>query len=205
MNTFNTDRIVTDVCSESWSGDTITPFNAMDRSTILENSKNWSLADLDVTAFALVPIPYSIGKRIESQQKRDPISYLIDNRKNGKVPATLHKESASEDWSLVKNQIFLGLLGSSVSPRRDVAPLIEDCDNAGVRFVYFSPRNMRRTKELASQMGIDISWNCAISLRPLDEGEEADEHRMTSNYADWDINAKLPHVSLILFHSSKFC
>jgi hypothetical protein len=88
-------------------------------------------------------------------------------------------------------------LGSSVRPRRDVAPLIEDCTSAGVRFVYFSPRNMRRTKELASQMGIDISWNCAISLRPLDEGEEADKHRMTSNYADWDVNARLPHVSNI--------
>lgn len=41
-------------------------------------------------------------------------------------------------------------------------------------------------------MGIDIAWNAAISLRPLDEGQE-DKHRMISNYADWDINAKLPH------------
>ncbi len=27
----------------------------------------------------------------------------------------------------------------------------------------------------------------------MDEGEDTDEHRMTSNYADWDVNAKLPH------------
>jgi hypothetical protein len=109
----------------------------------------------------------------------------------------LHKDSGADDWTLIKNQIFLGLLGSCVSPRRDVASLIEDCTNAGVRFVYFSPRNMRRTKELASQMGIDVAWNCAISLRPLDEGEETDEHRMTSEYADWDVNARLPHVSIV--------
>ena len=51
---------------------------------------------------------------------------------------------------------------------------------------------MRRQKEIASQMGIDVAWNCAISLRPLVQGEE-DEHRMISNYADWDVNAKLPH------------
>jgi hypothetical protein len=51
---------------------------------------------------------------------------------------------------------------------------------------------MRLTKEIASQMGIDVAWNCAISLRPLDYGEE-DPHRMVSNYADWDVNAKLPH------------
>jgi hypothetical protein len=42
-------------------------------------------------------------------------------------------------------------------------------------------------------MGIDVAWNCAISLRPLHEGEEADAHRMISSYADWDVNARLPH------------
>lgn len=67
-------------------------------------------------------------------------------------------------------------------------------DNALIfpRFVFMSPRNMRLTKEIAAQMGIDIAWNAAISLRPLGDGEE-DQHRMISNYADWDINAKLPH------------
>jgi hypothetical protein len=75
------------------------------------------------------------------------------------VPTTIHKDHVSEDWSLLKNQFFLGLLGSAATPRKDVAPLIDDCTSAGVRFVYFSPRNMRRTKELAGQMSIDISWN----------------------------------------------
>ena len=42
-------------------------------------------------------------------------------------------------------------------------------------------------------MGIDVAWNCAISLRPLHEGEETDRHRMISSYADWDVNARLPH------------
>jgi hypothetical protein len=203
-------RVVTDICSDSWQGESITSLSPTDRATILENSNTWSLADLDVTAFSYAPIPYAFGEKVASDHRgwkcnhtgpRPPV-HLIDNRTTGEVPASLHKESGADDWSLVKNQIFLGLLGSSVSPRRDVAGLVEDCSKAGVRFVYFSPRNMRRTKELASQMGIDISWNCAISLRPLDEGEETDEHRMTSNYADWDVNARLPHVSIHLLHSS---
>ena len=33
----------------------------------------------------------------------------------------------------------------------------------------------------------------AISLRPLHEGQDIDEHRMTSSYADWVTNAKLPN------------
>lgn len=41
-------------------------------------------------------------------------------------------------------------------------------------------------------MGIDVAWNCAISLRSLDNGQE-DPHRMISTYADWDVNARLPH------------
>jgi hypothetical protein len=93
---------------------------------------------------------------------------------------------------LVHNQIFLGILGSLVIPREEIQGLLGKLQDAGVRFVYFSPRNMRRQKEIASQMGIDVAWNCAISLRPLDAGEE-DPHRMVSAYADWDVNAKLPH------------
>ena len=90
--------------------------------------------------------------------------YLVDNRSTDAVPAF----AQSEDWIVLKNQIFLGLLGSSVSPRKCISQIIEDFDNAGVRFVYFSSRNMRRTKEVASEMGIDVAWNCAISLCPLD-------------------------------------
>jgi len=101
-------------------------------------------------------------------------------------------DKVSEDWNLINNQIFLGVLGSSIIPRNEMEKLVETFDEAGVRFVYFSPRNMRRTKELASQIGIDVAWNCAISLRDLDEGEE-DPHRMLSEYADGSKNAKLPN------------
>lgn len=105
----------------------------------------------------------------------------------------MYKSKAmSAEWSLMKNQIFLGLLASLVVPRSEIQNLLSTLSDAGVRFVYFSPRNMRRQKELASQMGIDVAWNCAISLRPLETGKE-DKYRMTSNYADWDVNAKLPH------------
>jgi phosphoglycolate phosphatase-like HAD superfamily hydrolase len=102
------------------------------------------------------------------------------------------RDNISREWSLINKQIFLGVLGSSPIPRKEIEKLLEVFGEAGVRFVYFSPRNMRRTKELASQMGIDVAWNCAISLRALGEGED-DPHRMTSHYADWDVNAKLPH------------
>lgn len=44
------------------------------------------------------------------------------------------------------SQVFLGMAASFVPPKRDIVALIEDVEAAGVRFVYFSPRNMRRSK-----------------------------------------------------------
>lgn len=38
------------------------------------------------------------------------------------------------------------MVASFVPPKRDIVALIEDVEAAGVRFVYFSPRNMRRSK-----------------------------------------------------------
>lgn len=44
-----------------------------------------------------------------------------------------------------------------------------------------------RIQALAESMGIETDWNCAISLRPLEDSSQPDPHRMKSNYADWDV------------------
>ena len=54
-------RVVTELCSDQWQGDTltITPLRAEDRRMILDTATNWSLSDLEVTVFAYVPVPHS--------------------------------------------------------------------------------------------------------------------------------------------------
>jgi hypothetical protein len=185
-------QVVAKLCNEAWQGEisTILPLGADDRKTILESSRAWKLADLDVAAFSYSPVPQNLEKRLQEGTLKSPV-YLLDHS-TPRSPALLKDKSVSAEWSLIRNQIFLGMLGSLVVPRREIQSLLDTLNEAGVRFVYFSPRNMRRQKELASQMGIDVAWNCAISLRPLESGE-SDPHRMVSNYADWTVNAKLPH------------
>ena len=61
-------RVVTDLCSECWQGEIITPLTIKDRKMILENNNAWSLADLDVTAFSYAPIPYSSGEKFAVQR-----------------------------------------------------------------------------------------------------------------------------------------
>ena len=84
------------------------------------------------------------------------------------------------------------MAASSVPIKAEVPDLKEELTRAGVRFVYFSPRNMRRSKSVAEKIGIEFDWNCAISLRDLNETEH-DPHRYISHYADWDVHARLPH------------
>ena len=68
----------------------------------------------------------------------------------------------------MRQQVFLGLAASSVPVKAEVPDLREDLTSAGIRFIYFSPRNMRRSKPVAEKLGIPFDWNCAISLRSLD-------------------------------------
>lgn len=56
----------------------------------------------------------------------------------------------------MKHQIFLGMAASSVPIRQGVAQLMEDLTHGGLRFIYFSPRNMRRSKPVASKIGIPV-------------------------------------------------
>ncbi|OQR86558.1 hypothetical protein ACHHYP_20476 [Achlya hypogyna] len=120
---------------------------------------------------------------VATPQQRYPVTW------NETASSTGHP-GGDEIWKLQEDQIFLGMVASGVQPRKGIVELIEDLTAAGVRFVYFSPRNMRRSKLLAEKMGIETDWNCAISLR---DSEGPDPHRMTSNYSDWDVKARLPH------------
>lgn len=75
----------------------------------------------------------------------------------------------------ILKQVFLGMAASFVPPKRDIVDLIEDVEAAGVRFVYFSPRNMRRSKvQIVFGVRIDI-WT------DLDNG--CDMGRMYASFA----------------------
>jgi hypothetical protein len=67
--------------------------------------------------------------------------------------------------------------------------------------VYFSPRNMRRSKKIAEKIGLQTDWNCAISLRDLKGDAKHDPHRIISKYADWDVQAQMVILCVLLLHS----
>lgn len=127
---------------------------------------------------------HRMGKTTETTQ-RSKTRALPPSVKVRSVGASL--------WPFMRSQVLLGMAASSVPIKTEVADFREELTKAGIRFVYFSPRNMRRSKSVAEKLGIQFDWNCAISLRALDDQEVYDPHRAISNYGDWDVHAKLPH------------
>ena len=102
------------------------------------------------TAFSYAPLPFTADQKIEWGGTKGSHIYLLDNAtSNASIPS-------QGFWSLVKNQIFLGLLGSSVRPRKEIEPLVDRCAQAGVRFVYFSPRNMNSKEKKIFQLFLNL-------------------------------------------------
>lgn len=148
--------------------------------------------------------PYiDLADNLETRRVRVAQMKKVPNRKGTKAANRLHGKginSLSELhirevkriayrslWSIARQQIFIGMIASSVPVRQDIPVLKESLDSAGVRFIYFSPRNMKRSKPIAEKVGIPFDWNCAISLRDLDDDHCSDPHRHISTYADWDV------------------
>ena len=70
--------IVSELCSDAWQGEhsTIKPLAAVDRKAIIEASKNWNLADLDVAVFSYAPVPHFAQQDIETFGDPDTVMRL---------------------------------------------------------------------------------------------------------------------------------
>lgn len=74
--------------------------------------------------------------------------------------------------TMQRGQIFTGLVASRDQPRAEMDDLVESLHKSGVRFVYFSPRDARRSRKVAEKMGLETDWNSSVSLSEKISEEE---------------------------------
>ncbi|RYH23225.1 hypothetical protein EON65_18110 [archaeon] len=167
---------------------------------VVREKRSYSFSQPAVSHAPLeLPSQDAVATEDQQQRKRTP-GMKKEKRHSSKAWTTNNaamrllkqqrKLALRQIWGLLRQQIFLGMAASSVPVRRDVPNTKEDLDVAGIRFVYFSAQNMKRSKPVAEKLGIQFDWNCAISLRNLDAQESHDPHRHISSYADWDVLGK---------------
>jgi len=178
--------LVTPCCSEYWAGRSIWPLRSEDIDTITSIGQRWQAEDFDGVAFAYTPISNIHSNMfhppVDSELK--PVHIMLDD--DASQPSRVDIKS-SVVRELISSQVFTGLVGSRDQPRSSVGGLVEDLAAAGIRFVYFSPRNPRRSFVIADKMGLETDWNTAVSLMDA-SSSSPHEYRVV-----WDEKAQLPH------------
>ncbi|ODN05210.1 hypothetical protein Ocin01_01491 [Orchesella cincta] len=79
-------------------------------------------------------------------------------------------------------QIFIGMVTMQYQACMDMVQLIEQLDQACIRFVHFSKENELRSRLFSEKMGLESGWNCHISLSSaVEESSEATDNYDESN------------------------
>ena len=94
--------------------------------------------------------------------------------------ALLPTSSASVLKQLQHDQLFLGMVAMRDQPKTEVRSLVEHLMAAGIRFVFFSPENERKTQAFGGKIGLFTDFNVYISLQDVqdaDGGREGGQHR----------------------------
>lgn len=132
----------------SFSGDStksIKPLNPSLKERLLRMAMNFENSDLQCLSITYRPILCPLDEMI-------PYFAEIET-----IPSSIKD-------TLYSNHIFLGCLISTLTPKDDMQAFIDDLENAGIRFVYFSPFNETITKAFGDRLGLQTDWNCCINF-----------------------------------------
>ncbi|CBZ54129.1 conserved hypothetical protein [Neospora caninum Liverpool] len=146
-----------------------------------EDAHRWGMSD-DTTDSDRVTLP------------RTPIGFLPVEKEEADASPPSPREAGQEDaceedpfpaffLSLKEDEggellrrlqshlIFLGMGASKQLCAKEVAARIQDLHEAGIRFVFFSSQDEKRTRALGAAFGLETGWNCIISLQPSSAGD----------------------------------
>lgn len=95
------------------------------------------------------------------------------------VESECQKRSSDLDATLdeLNNQIFVGMVALQYQACPDFVALVEQLEQACIRFIHFSKENELRSRVFSEKMGLESGWNCHISLQSdqdLDNAEKSE-------------------------------
>lgn len=175
--------LIASCCSDFWDGKDLQPMTITERESIVDYYNSRSLSSYCI-ALAYSPLPdvnlsllpgSKIGIYIPPshfEQTRGDFNTTVAPRSNKTRALTAEMVFNNLQCS----QVFLGLVCLQFRPKQDVVSLIEDLYTAGIRFVQFTAENELRGKIFAQKMGLEVDWNCFISLgQPTAEESSLDD------------------------------
>lgn len=200
LHSFGDPEVLIEYCSDYYSGTDIRPLNKHLKDNILEIVKNWrERRDLYCLAISYTPIDQKYdhivngkGDIINISRKETTTSVNISHTLSpSATPLDEHSEGDIFDSEkyinaadhMQRGQILLGVAAFRQQPKRDLAEFVRDLqENCGIRFIHFSQYNTQKTKAFGSKIGMEVDWNCCISLNEKEVELDLE-----------DLKAKLPH------------
>lgn len=93
------------------------------------------------------------------------------------VDAASREQALEATVERLRNQVFIGMVTMQYQACPDFVKLVEQLEDACIRFVHFSKENELRSRGFSEKMGLESGWNCHVSL--LSERNRADSNAST--------------------------
>lgn len=157
-------HMILSCCSDLWDGQDLIPMTSLECKKVMEFFSRRSVASYCI-GLAYNPLL----EQVEPMQ-----SVYVIKEPDQQVPKQL------------QGQVFLGMLSLQYQPAPDMVQLVEQLNIAGVRFVHFTAENELQIRGFTEKLGLEVGWNCHISLSP-DMGEnetqekDVEEHKSISS------------------------
>ncbi|XP_028413200.1 transmembrane protein 94-like isoform X2 [Dendronephthya gigantea] len=187
--------LLLDVCTDFWDGSEVHPLTSMERRKIQDFFHRTSITS-NCIALSYRPITQSWHGLDQDVflEIPDGVNLLNNDSDNGSMSSS-RSEGSEEDHNkvgetslglnsneidldfyqrIIGGQIFIGMITLQHKAKQDIPPLVEDLNNAGIRFVYFSEENEIKSQVFAERLGLETGWNCHISFSEKTFG--FDEH-----------------------------
>ncbi|UYV80595.1 KIAA0195 [Cordylochernes scorpioides] len=181
--------LVLDACSEYWNGRDIRSLSESDRKKILDFYQRSSLT-AHCMAFSYGPLISPVDRHLTQGYLELPpdSSHIFPSLRSlnsissesllQQLGSTPEQGTVDVDGALrlLGHEVFIGMVtmqyqACPISDRveenvwwQDIVCLVEQLDNACIRFVHFSKENELRSRVFSEKMGLESGWNCHISL-----------------------------------------
>ncbi|EDO30476.1 predicted protein [Nematostella vectensis] len=133
--TQGTADVVIDTCSDFWDGTNLCPITAHDRRKVLDFYQRNSMSSYCI-AFSYRPV---------SESAKD-LSFE-DNTKVDALLDQLHLVTDTDSYHrILGGQVFIGMVTLQYQAKKDIIPLVEDLNKAGIRFVHFSAEDELKSR-----------------------------------------------------------
>lgn len=117
----------------------------------------------------------TVGPEDKTQSHHLSTDSVSHEEEGGTMDTAGGREQALEATvERLRNQVFIGMVTMQYQACPDFVKLVEQLEDACIRFVHFSKENELRSRGFSEKMGLESGWNCHVSLL-------SDRHRTDSN------------------------